>query len=142
MDWMTAKELYESRRANPILTELKLDGAVRNPGELKISETGPAQARDASIAEVVLAECTRVLGFRAGDCPPLDVPLTELGLDSLMAVDLRNRLQTVIRRDLPSTIVFDYPTVSELTELMKTMVWAATGDPSSNESSEHDEVHI
>lgn len=142
MDWKTAKGLFESRRVHPILSELKIEGAVRNSAGLKTPETGAARTAGASMAEVVLAECARVLGFRAGDHPPLDVPLTELGLDSLMAVDLRNRLQTVIQRDLPSTIVFDYPTVSELTELMETMVWAASVDSPTNESSQHDEVHI
>ncbi len=142
MDWKTAKELYESRRIHPLLSELKIGESRKDSPELEKEEAGPLSPEGASIAEVVLAECTRVLGFRAGDRPPLDVPLTELGLDSLMAVDLRNRLQTVIRRDLPSTIVFDYPTVSELTELMETMVWAATGDSAADASTRNDEVHI
>ncbi len=142
VDWKTANALFESRRVRPILSDMRAEVETRNPAGAIQAERSPAKLQGASMAEIVLAECAGVLGFRAGDCPPLDVPLTEIGLDSLMAVDLRNRLQKAIGRDLPSTIVFDYPTVSELADLMETIVWAAAGDSSLNESSQRSEVDI
>lgn len=47
-----------------------------------------------------------------------DQPLRELGLDLLMAVQLRNALGLTLGRTLPATLLFNYPTISELTDYL------------------------
>ncbi|HEX4320425.1 MAG TPA: SDR family NAD(P)-dependent oxidoreductase [Acidobacteriaceae bacterium] len=47
-----------------------------------------------------------------------DEALHDLGLDSLMAVELRNALVSSLRRDLPATTVLDYPTLRTLTDFL------------------------
>src|SRR4029079_1569202 len=51
-------------------------------------------------------------------------PLQELGLDSLMAVELRNALSEVLGQTLPATLMFDYPTVEVLSGYLSRHVGA------------------
>ncbi len=56
---------------------------------------------------------------------PVDLPLINLGLDSMMAVELRNRLQAFLGQDLPPNFAFDQPTVAEMAQEIEARLWAA-----------------
>jgi hypothetical protein len=45
-------------------------------------------------------------------------------MDSLMTIELKNRLQISVGRTLPSTLVFDYPTVVALADYIERNVLA------------------
>ena len=47
-----------------------------------------------------------------------EAPLTSAGLDSLGAVELRKELAGLTGLELPSTLVFDYPSAQAISELI------------------------
>ncbi|MEP7245882.1 MAG: SDR family NAD(P)-dependent oxidoreductase, partial [Gammaproteobacteria bacterium] len=74
----------------------------------RVSEAAP-QARSRIVMDLVLTHIRKAIGLASDQ--PIDErqPLQELGLDSLMAVDLRNSLAAATGRQLPATFAFDYP---------------------------------
>ncbi len=68
------------------------------------------------LGDVIAAEAEAVLGYPAGQAIDRRANLFELGLDSLMAVELRNRLQSRLPgRTLSSTVLFSHSTIAALT---------------------------
>lgn len=79
------------------------------------------ERRHALQAEIARA-ARRVLGTADDRAIDPRAALRDLGMDSLMAVELRNALARAFGVALPSTLAFDFPTVGDLTaHLMPTL---------------------
>lgn len=76
--------------------------------------TTPMWMRHDQIADLVSGHVGSLLGLD-GDAIPRDTGFMELGLDSIRAVEVRNRLQESLSVSLPPGVLFDYPTVNALT---------------------------
>jgi len=74
------------------------------------------EERLARMLTLVQQEVSAVLELRDPDAVVLDEPLDALGLDSLMAVQLRDRFSQLTETNLPATLAFDYPTPRALAE--------------------------
>ncbi|WP_394848507.1 SDR family NAD(P)-dependent oxidoreductase [Pendulispora brunnea] len=76
--------------------------------------------REHALLELVRQQAAAVLGVASPVAIETDRPLKALGLDSLMAVDLKNRLGLATSLRLPTTLLFDHPTPSALVQYLKT----------------------
>ena len=83
-----------------------------------------ADERERALIGEVRAHVAQVLGHPAEGAARVaaDRPFTELGLDSLTGVELRNRLNASIGVRIPATAVFDHPTPRALARLLAVLV--------------------
>ena len=88
--------------------------ALRSTGALR-EELGKASAdeRRERLRAHLVAELGRVLDVDA-TLLDLEAPFTEIGLDSLLGLELRNRLEASLGERLPSTMLFTYPDLASL----------------------------
>ncbi|MEU9319784.1 type I polyketide synthase [Streptomyces sp. NPDC048295] len=90
--------------------------AAELPLEQRLSGMKEAE-RKRTVLDIVRAE---VAGVSHSVPATIDVSkgFTELGLDSLAAIDLRNRLQKATGLRLPATLMFDYPSPQVLADFL------------------------
>nr|WP_172387677.1 type I polyketide synthase [Streptomyces sp. MNP-20] len=103
----------------PILRRLAGRGGAPRPARPAPVSAGSVLDRLAGLAEddryavlldLVCTEMARVLDYPAGRTVAPDRAFSELGVDSVAAVEFRNRLGAETGMRLPQTLVFDHPT--------------------------------
>jgi SAM-dependent methyltransferase/NAD(P)-dependent dehydrogenase (short-subunit alcohol dehydrogenase family) len=138
VDWNLLKPVYETRRRRPFLENVAnvadssdIQPAIVSPKvvQSKITQThdmlpnstdlirrlvaSTTGERAEIIVEFVRAEAAAVLRLAPADVQ-VHYGLFDLGMDSLMSVELKKRLEGGSGLQLPSTLTFNYPSVGAL----------------------------
>ncbi|MEV0696216.1 beta-ketoacyl reductase, partial [Streptomyces sp. NPDC050388] len=88
----------------------------------------PADEQRRILQELVRSEAARVLGHGTAHAVEVDRAFRDLGFDSVMGIELRNRLNEATGLDLESTIVFDEPSSETLAERLRRELVPDTDD--------------
>ncbi|HEY3749713.1 MAG TPA: type I polyketide synthase [Pseudonocardiaceae bacterium] len=84
------------------------------------------------LTDLVRGTIADVLHFDATDEIPADTSFPNLGLDSLAAVEVKNKLEAALNSALPVSITFDYPNAAALAVFLDSIVVPDTGDSESD----------
>ncbi|WP_281250218.1 phosphopantetheine-binding protein, partial [Streptomyces monashensis] len=85
--------------------------------------------RPVHLVQLVQREAATVLGVPEAGGVGTQQVFKELGMDSLMAVELRRRLSAETGLTLPSTLAFDYPTPTAIAQLLLDKLDVGEGGP-------------
>jgi acyl transferase domain-containing protein/acyl carrier protein len=127
-DWSRFVAQFPAAQAPPLLRALRRQagGDASRVSPHTADDSAAAQDFSAALAALPLAQrwtrllefverqAAHVLGLAPGKVVDAKRPLRELGLDSLMSVELRNALAASLNIPLNATVLFDYPTVELL----------------------------
>ena len=117
IQWRSFEQTLTNRAALPVLNELL--------GPVVVQQRAPTSLRQ-QLAEVDAAKCYALLNVHVqelvrtllGKIPDEHESFLQLGLDSLMSIQLANRLARALDLALPATLAFNYETVDRLTDYL------------------------
>ncbi len=89
--------------------------------------------RSQIVVDLVRDHVAAVLALESREAVDPELAFTEMGFDSLSAVDLRNQLTSATGARLPATLVFDHPTPQAVAALVLDQLTGAGTAPSSRE---------
>ena len=110
--------VYAGLRLSPPTPASAIPATVHDIKEtslLQSLESLPQQDRRRLLSEAITDMVSKVLSLPASQKINFDQPLDELGLDSILAVELKTEISRRTEIPLPAGLLFDYPTLASLT---------------------------
>ncbi|WP_245601828.1 type I polyketide synthase [Hamadaea tsunoensis] len=131
LDGMRANPMGVPELLRDLVAPARRARAVRQAGsESLISRLGPlgVPQRYDALRELVLSHTAAVLGHAAPELIDPDRIFQDLGFDSLLSVELRNRLSAAIGVQLRLTVIFDHPTARDLAVRLHAELFGETAE--------------
>jgi myxalamid-type polyketide synthase MxaE and MxaD len=122
VEWSLFKPIYTAKRPRPLLDLIETitpeAASTPTPELLNRLVTVDAGERWPLLLGHVRAGVASILGFDTPEAVELEQGFFKMGMNSIMAVQLRIQLEQSLGSSLPSTVAFEYPTVRSLSEYL------------------------
>ncbi|MCL4267595.1 MAG: SDR family NAD(P)-dependent oxidoreductase [Anaerolineae bacterium] len=121
IEWSRFKPIYEIRGKQPLLEQIAIALPAQNGTVDKAANGLVAQIKAAASGDQwelllghVRQQVTAVIGADSSESLDTEQGFFAMGMDSIMTVELRNRLEASLTCSLPPTVAFEYPTIHDL----------------------------
>jgi thioester reductase-like protein len=119
VDWPRLRSLLESRRARLFLSRLPGARSVLETGARPVESAAPLRNwRRSELSELLRSELAQVMELYDPNALDAELGFNAQGMDSLMAVDYKNRLVKVLNLPLADTLAFDHPSLRRLEDYL------------------------
>lgn len=120
VDWTRLKNLYEVHGRQPLFDNFggqttPVVGIAHAPLVNELRAMAPSE-RFERLARPVQSLVADVLRLDGDQVVEREVGFFDMGVDSLMAVQIHDRIQRLVGRELPPSLCFDYPTIVAMVE--------------------------
>ena len=120
VDWTRLKNLYEVHGRQPLFDNFggqttPVVGIDHAPLVNDLRAMTPSE-RFKRLARPVQSLVADVLRLDGDQVVEREVGFFDMGVDSLMAVQIHDRIQQLVGRELPTSLCFDYPTITAMVE--------------------------
>jgi acyl carrier protein len=102
----------------PQTEQLKQPTAAPSLEFLNRWQQAAPQTRNSLLLQHIQSQVSQILGLEPSQLPDPHQGFSDMGMDSLMAVELKHRLEQSLALKLSSTLVFNYPTIKSLVQYL------------------------
>jgi NADP-dependent 3-hydroxy acid dehydrogenase YdfG/acyl carrier protein len=147
LNWFSLTEQSPEVIEQPLLADIVHEYRAKGNAEhakklhddfLQQLEAAPSAERRSLLLSHVREQIIRVMRLEPSFSLEPRQGLFQIGMDSLMAVELSRHLQNSLGKALPATIAFDYPTLEKLTAYLASEVLSLDQPPSAKSPEEKD----
>ncbi len=142
IDWSAFEKIIAAKGRVVFLEALcSQDSENKANGEnlrQKLAEI-PLQRRKALLTTQLQQEVAQVLGHSGSHLPEIERGFFDMGMDSLMSVELKHRLEGLLAISLPSTLAFEYPTIADVVDYLFQELFAEELDASHSSAIESED---
>jgi myxalamid-type polyketide synthase MxaB len=126
IDWSAFLKQLPNNRILPFFEKVRpaLAGKIQ-PEFLEHLKAATPSDRTLLLIDRIKVYVAKILRIESPETIDIEQGFTELGMDSLSSVELRNQLQTNLQLTLPSTLIFDYPSICAIANYLEQKIFAS-----------------